>query len=67
MINALRKVKQRVYNDMVEGNGDQPAGVVDSVVYAIRDLRMVNSPRLTARPRIGGASPGFCRWDRLWS
>jgi len=37
IIDALRKVKQKEYNAMVEGNGAQPAEVVDSVVYAIRD------------------------------
>ena len=37
IISALRKVKQGVFNDMVEGNPAQPADVVDSVVYAIRE------------------------------
>lgn len=34
---ALRKVKQKEFNRMVEGNGSQPAEVVDSVVYAIQN------------------------------
>jgi hypothetical protein len=29
---ALRKVKQRKFNEMVEGEGGQPAEVVDSVL-----------------------------------
>jgi hypothetical protein len=37
IIDALRKVKQEEYNDAVGGNPRQPAEVVDSVVYAIRD------------------------------
>jgi hypothetical protein len=36
MIEALRDVKQQEFNAMVEGNGAQPAEVVDSVVCAIR-------------------------------
>jgi hypothetical protein len=37
IVNDLRNVKQRVYNAAVEGNPEQPADVVDTVVYAIRD------------------------------
>lgn len=32
---TLRKVKQDVFNEMVEGNGRQPAEVVDQVIYAL--------------------------------
>lgn len=38
LVAALRDVKQRMFNDMVEGNGSQPAEVVDSVVFALRKL-----------------------------
>jgi hypothetical protein len=37
IVDALREVKQSVYNDAVEGNPEQPADVVDTVVYAIMD------------------------------
>jgi hypothetical protein len=35
---ALMRVKQEVFNEMVEGNGRQPAEVVDTVCYALQDL-----------------------------
>jgi hypothetical protein len=38
MIAALRQVKQQEFYNMVEGNGSQPAEVVDSVIYAIREF-----------------------------
>jgi hypothetical protein len=31
-------VKQKVYNQSVEGNGEEPADVVDTVAYAIQDV-----------------------------
>lgn len=34
---ALIKVKQEMFNEMVEGNGRQPAEVVDMVCYAIEE------------------------------
>jgi hypothetical protein len=37
IVEALRNVKQRVFNAAVEGNPEQPADVVDTVVYAIQD------------------------------
>jgi hypothetical protein len=37
IIAALRKVKQKEYDDSVNGYGQQPIEVVDSVVYAIED------------------------------
>jgi hypothetical protein len=37
IVKALREVKQRVFNQAVEGNPEQPAEVVDTVVYAIQD------------------------------
>ena len=37
IVDALREVKQSVYNDAVEGNPEQPTDVVDTVVYAIMD------------------------------
>lgn len=37
IVNDLRNVKQRVYNRSVEGNGERPDEVVDSVVYAVQN------------------------------
>jgi hypothetical protein len=37
IVEALRNVKQEMFDEMVEGNGRQPAEVVDMVVYAIQD------------------------------
>jgi hypothetical protein len=39
---ALIQVKQEVFNEMVEGNGRQPAEVVDMVCYALRDVAGVD-------------------------
>lgn len=41
-----RDVKQRIFNEMVEGNGRQSAEVVDSVVYALTDSALPNTPVL---------------------
>jgi hypothetical protein len=38
IIQALRSTKQRLYNNMVNGDSPQPADVVDSVVYAIKEF-----------------------------
>lgn len=35
---ALTKVKQEMFDEMVEGNGRQPAEVVDMVIYALLDI-----------------------------
>ena len=37
IIDALRNTKQRLFNDMVEGNSPEPAEEVDTVEYAIED------------------------------
>jgi hypothetical protein len=45
LVARLREVKQKEFNGAVEGDAKQPADVVDSVVWAIRDL-LPDEPRL---------------------
>lgn len=37
LIAALRQAKQEMFNEMVEGNGRQPAEVVDHILYILAD------------------------------